>query len=387
MSGLYIHIPFCRRKCLYCDFYSGGVRIADWRLYIDSILNEFRLRKEEIQMPPLTLYLGGGTPSLIPSDGLRSLIEEIRKISGAESWDEFTIEVNPEDVSDDNCKAWRNCGVNRVSLGIQSLNNPELEKIGRRHDSVRAIDAFETIRKYFDNISVDIISGLPGQTPDSYYATLNKITSLEPEHISSYSLMLEEGTSLTLLANAGKIILPSEETVALMHDMTVNELKNKGYLHYELSNYAKPGFESKHNTGYWTGKAYIGLGPGAHSYDGDGIRRANPCDLKGYMKYFSGSKELLNKDYPDSRRMHKFFDEENLTDDELREEMIMTRLRLKEGLDLDKFKERFGEKSFKQLMENAIRYIENGKMGKENQRLFFNENAILISNLILSDLI
>ena len=376
-GGIYIHIPFCRNKCLYCDFYSGGARIADWENYIGSVVNELKCREEELRFEPVTLYIGGGTPSLIPLKNLEDLLNGISEISGINKWKELTLEVNPEDVTRELCHEWRQMGIDRISMGLQSLNDEELRLIGRRHDSKTGIRALNLLKEEFDNISVDLMFGLPGQTSMSYEKTLERIISLRPTHLSAYSLMLESGTAMTILADKGRITLPGEDEWIEMFRITQDKSKEGGYRRYEISNYSFPGYESHHNGNYWNGSPYIGLGPGAHSYDGERIRRANPQDIKGYVKFY--------KEY--EKKENLFFEEEVLTENELQEEMIMTRLRTVKGLNLHEYEELFGKEKKNILLQEASDFIDQGQMEENNGYLRFADRGFLISDIILSRLI
>lgn len=376
-SGLYIHIPFCRSKCLYCDFYAGGERIVNWKEMISSLLNELKERSNELITPPTTLYIGGGTPSLIPDSQLFELIEGISSIYGISNWGEFTIEVNPEDVTFQKIKTWVKAGINRISLGVQTLNDNELKAIHRNHDASTAKKSIELLLNNFNNVSVDVMFGLPEQTLNSYQRSLQEICDYQPTHISSYSLMLEKGTAMTLLVSQNKIKLPNEEEWLSMFNYTHYYLKEKGYIRYEISNYALPGYESKHNNFYWKGNPYLGLGPAAHSYDGKLIRRFNPADIKGYIHRFSNMESLYKTN---------FFDEEKLSNNEIKEEFIMTRLRTIDGISLKEYNDKFGEKEKINLLQKARYFIDSGALKEENEKLSFTESGFLISDTVLSTL-
>lgn len=374
-AGLYIHVPFCRHKCFYCDFYSAGVRIAEWDLYVESLVYELSLRieSEGYIYKPKTLYFGGGTPSLIPTNHLKKLVEKLDKLVDLSHCHEITIEANPEDITEENCRIWKDIGINRISLGVQSLNDTELTTIGRYHSSGDALKAIELLKSYFSNVSVDLMYGLPGQTFLSLGNTLDRILNLSPQHISIYSLTLEEGTAMYVIVGSGKLTLPDEDVWKEMTDLISAKLTEKGYLHYEISNYALSGFESIHNSGYWNGHPYMGLGPGAHSYDGEKTRRFNPTDLKGYLKW--GSRKE-SKD---------FFEFEILSDEELMEESIMTQLRTLQGLDLNEFYGKFGESRTLKLNNQAENFINKGLLKREGSRIFLTESGIPVSdNIILS---
>lgn len=372
MAGIYIHIPFCRRKCIYCDFYSTGTLLLgnDWaRKYAYAAAKELQLRLEELKGKQIrTLYIGGGTPSLLPPERLSNIIEGV----DTSSVKEFTIEVNPDDVDEQRAGQWAASGINRVSMGVQSFVDAELKAVGRRHSANQAEEAFMLLNKYFANVSIDLIFGLPGQTTESWNLTLNKALSLHPQHISAYTLMYEPGTALTRLTNAGKLTPTSDESIVDMYGMLAEAMKRNGYEHYEISNFALPGFESRHNLSYWTGEAYIGIGPGAHSFDGNSIRRANAPDLKAYLTHF-------NSECSDS----SFYEEENLSTDELREEMILTRLRMKSGLSLREYADRFGNAAHEQLLQSARREMDAGRLFMHNGALRLTDNGLLTSDSVI----
>lgn len=384
-GGIYVHIPYCANKCIYCDFYSAGNRIAEWENYVFAVTQEFKERKYELNYNPSTLYFGGGTPSLLPPKSFKFLVDKIEEIVEKDNWEEFTIEINPENVTTENIKIWKECGVNRVSLGIQSFNDKELKLLGRKHNSKVAENAAKLLRDNFNNLSLDIMFGLPGQTLKSYDETLSRVLSLSPDHISSYSLMLEEGTALTLLEKQGKIILPDESEWIKMFEITTDKLASGNIFRYELSNYSLTGKESRHNSNYWRGLPYIGLGTSAHSYDGIRIRKENPGDLKGYINRFHNPGKDSSFDSITANK--KFYVEELLSETELREEMIMTRLRMVEGLNLNEFSLKFGEKEMKEVMKKARKYLNSGLLKDSQGNLSFTDKGFLTSDSILSDLI
>lgn len=379
-GGIYIHIPFCRRKCLYCDFYSGSPKTIDMDFYIDSLVNELKGRVNEMsgfRLP--TVYIGGGTPSLIPPEKFKRLAGEIicladaRKESSYPS--EFTIEVNPDDVTDFMAQCWKEAGVNRISMGVQSLDDSELKTIGRRHDAARAIEAFHILRKYFDNISLDLMFGLPGQTRESLCKTLKQFISLQPDHISAYSLMFEERTAITRMRDMGKIAEQDDEDCVEMFRLVSRMLANAGYERYEISNYALPGRRSVHNSSYWTGEPYIGIGPSAHSYDGKRLRRANPADIRRYLEVWGKASAAEG-----------FIIDEILDDEELREEMLLTRLRTSEGLDIEQYAARFGGAASFRLGCDSAPFIERNELCLERGMLRLTEEGVMISDEIISSL-
>ena len=372
-SGLYIHIPFCKNKCIYCDFFSGGVSLADWDLYVDSILLELKSRLNELSVVPDTLYIGGGTPSLIPTDSFVRLVSGINYIlKKSEPWQEFTIEVNPDDISDEKCRTWKKTGVNRVSMGIQSFNDSELKIIRRRHNAECAINAYYMLREYFDNLSIDLMFGLPGQTYESWRLSVEKALDLSPVHISAYSLMFEDGTPISVLKTQGKLAFPPDEECVEMWKFLSSRLKDQGYIQYELSNYSKPGWESIHNTRYWLGNPYLGLGPSAHSYDGLRTRRANPADIKGYMNHFPGGNMI-----------RQFYIDVILTEPEIKEEMLLTRMRMRNGLNIQEYESSFGTSAKDRLLRNATPFLRNATLINDSCRLMLSDNGIMIADEII----
>lgn len=388
VSSLYVHIPYCRKKCLYCDFFSGGAGIADWTKLVDALLCELRLRISELspssQSHKVTsIYFGGGTPSLMPATEFVRLAEGIRQEIGesAISSDcEITLEANPEDVDSEMISAWKESGVNRVSLGVQTMDDTLLYRIGRNHDSATSRKAIESLMPSFHNISCDLIFGLPGQSMDSLARDLEMLTSYPLRHISVYSLMYEEGTALTALRNSGRLTGVDEETSLRMFDMITRTLKEAGFWRYEISNYARPGFESRHNSGYWTGRRYLGIGPAAHSYDGLRIRRANPWDIKGYLRRFTGIFNIDNGS--------PLYNDELLSDKELMEEMIMLRLRTSEGLHTEEFSMKFGPAQRDALMKRCIPHLKNGHLESSDSNVIrLTDAGIMLADDVISSLL
>lgn len=274
MAGLYIHIPYCKSKCAYCDFYSGPLRLFDAETYFAALTKEFAARRYEIGKIE-TVYFGGGTPGSVSPQYFTPFFS----LTDGEK----TVEVNPENINEDYAAGLLGSGANRVSMGVQSLVDSELHAIGRRHSAEDARRAFMQLRAAgFSNISLDLIYGLPGQTLESWKQSLTELIALRPEHLSAYLLSYEEGTLLTAKLRAGKIIEASDELVEQMYAVLCEETARAGYRHYEISNFALPGYEARHNSAYWDMTPYIGLGPGAHSFDGT-VRRENPQNLKQYL--------------------------------------------------------------------------------------------------------
>lgn len=378
MAGIYIHIPYCARKCLYCDFYSIGSRRAPWQRYVDALLAEAEQRKEECAGEPIdTFYLGGGTPSQMPDDELLRLTDGLTKIFHPRFKPlEATIEVNPDDVDSAKADTLLRAGFNRVSMGIQSFRTDELAILNRRHSPEKALEAYTILRDKFSNISIDLMYGLPYQTLDSWESTLKKAVALHPEHISAYSLMWEEGTALTKMRTMGKVSEAPDSLSVAMYELLIRELQSVGYEHYEISNFALPGLRSRHNSSYWTGIPYIGLGASAHSYDGARRRCANMPDAARYIDVLT-----------DARQRHtelKTF--EILSDEELHDEYIMTRLRVSDGIDTQHYADRFGRNALHTLLKKSVPHVDAGRLLLDGARLRLSELGMMVSDDIIVDL-
>lgn len=270
MAGIYIHIPFCKSRCRYCDFFST-TQLDKREEYIQAVIQEWQSHQPKWSQQEIrTIYLGGGTPSLIPIESLRLLLHSILSSIDPASVQEITLEANPGDITKEKIRAWRAMGINRLSMGVQSFNDRLLQLVGRRHSAEQAILAVKTAQaEGITNISIDLMYALPGQTMAEWQADIAQALALQVPHISSYGLIYEEGTPLTKCLEQGKIIAIDEEEEMQMYDYLVEQLTQHGYEHYEVSNFALPGQYSQHNSSYWNDTPYLGLGAGAHSYDGN----------------------------------------------------------------------------------------------------------------------
>lgn len=379
---LYIHIPYCRRKCLYCDFFSGGARIADWTGLADALLAELQERIEELPERIESIYIGGGTPSLMPPDVFGDFTSRLRQsvdAAGKTLVDdvEFTIEINPEDVDDRHIEVWREAGVNRVSIGIQTFDNRLLQSIGRSHTGDMAEMALKRLKTGFENVSGDLIFGIPGQSVEDLRRDVYRLIDCGPEHVSVYSMMYEEGTALTALRDAGRVEEADDDTVARQYECLTEILGAAGYEHYEISNYARPGFRSRHNSGYWTGKPYLGIGPSAHSFDGVSVRRANPADLRGYIGRFGKFRAGETS----------FFTEERLNREERLEERIMLSLRRREGLNLKQLCHDFGREAERKVRQKAAGHLAAGNLIEEPGGIRLSRKGVMIADSVMVDLI
>ncbi len=313
MAGLYVHIPFCKKRCLYCDFYSTTL-LGRQEEYVAALCKEIKARKDEAGEPIRTIYIGGGTPSTLKAEDIARLLQTI----GTQGAEEITMELNPGDAMEEYLRRIREAGVNRLSMGVQSFQDELLRFIGRRHNAQQAIDAVHMAQKAgFENISIDLMYALPGQTMAQWKADIETALGLGVQHISSYGLMYEDGTALTQMRDRGEIEPIDEETENAMYDYLCERLKEAGVEHYEVSNFALPGYEAKHNSSYWDGTPYIGVGAGAHSYIGN-VRSWNPDDIEAYMAGIERG-DLVRES-------------ETLSEKDLYNERIMLGLRTKKGI-------------------------------------------------------
>ena len=370
MAGLYIHIPFCHSKCSYCDFYSG-LRPAAAAGYIDAVIAELQLRRREIDTDFTTIYIGGGTPSILPAAEMQRLVEAIAATTDMARVEEFTIEVNPEDVTGELLAAYRSMGVNRISMGVQSFDNELLAAINRRHTAAEARAAIDLLREEGWNYSIDLMFGLPGQTMEMWQADVDRAMKLRPPHISAYLLSYEPGTRLYAMLYAGKVTEASEELADAMQQYFTRSAAGNGFLHYEISNYSQPGRHSRHNSAYWNMTPYLGLGASAHSYDGH-VRRINPPDIKRYLAALA------------DRRIAAETEEENI--DELFNDFIITGLRTADGLSLARLQERFPESFIADLRRDAAPLIAAGQL-QLTDRLAIPQRHWLKVDAIMRDLL
>lgn len=373
MAGIYIHIPFCKKRCIYCDFYSTtDNRLAE--RYIDALCTELTHRITEIDRNNITtIYIGGGTPSQLTISQLSRLINFIKEAIDFNKIEEFTIEVNPDDVTPEYMQNCRTLGINRISMGIQSFIDGELQAINRRHTSVQAEEAVSIIKKAgFSNISIDLIYGLPAQTIDTWHYSVNKAIELDAPHISCYNLSYEEGTPLYNMREQGKTTECSDDDCIMMYEILIRELHSTGYEHYEISNFAKGGKYSRHNSNYWNLTPYLGLGAAAHSFDGK-TRRYNPSSIHEYMQNVSNRGVAC--------------EEEQETMWERFNEYVMLNLRTIWGVNLNKVKEMFGDELYYHLIKYSKRFIDSGELQKTNNTITLTDKGIMLADYIIRTLI
>lgn len=351
MAGLYIHIPFCAQKCAYCDFVSFAGTCAEEE-YIDAVISDMK------SYPALdidTVFIGGGTPSYISAGNIARLINEAGECFYIKKDAEITLEGNPSSLSREKLQIYKSAGINRLSIGLQSAQEEELKLLGRLHDYNRFSQAYEWARERFDNINIDLISSLPGQAWEDFLFTLEKAVSIAPEHISVYSLIIDENTPLGGRVSRGELQPIAEEEDRRIYHNTGEFLAQAGYKRYEISNYARPGRECRHNLNYWLGGDYIGLGCAAHScYDNK--RYNNACDLSGYLKNPLARYEI-----------------QHLNGEERLLECIMLELRLINGIDRGRFKARFG-------VDICELYPEKIKLFADNKLLELSPEALKLTD-------
>ena len=372
MAGIYIHVPFCKSRCAYCDFYSTTLSELKPR-YVEALCQELTMRRNYLSDEPIgTLYLGGGTPSQLSEYDFRTIFTCIEKIYGLEACEEITLEANPDDLTDDYVEMLSTLPFNRISMGIQTFHEPTLKLIGRRHTAQEAIEAVHRCQQQgFRNISIDLIYGLPGETPELWQHDLQTAFSLGVQHISAYHLTYEQGTRLWQMLHKHEIAEVDEDTSVELFRILCQEMHRAGYEHYEISNFALPGYRSRHNSAYWHEVPYLGCGPGAHSFNGQS-REWNVSSLQAYI-------EALEKG-------HRNFEQEMLDQDTRYNEFIMTRLRTCEGFSLCNIKQRFGQAYHDYCRMLAAPYLKRGLLVQDEDTLRLTEEGIFVSDDIISDL-
>lgn len=372
MAGIYIHVPFCKTRCIYCDFYTR-TDMSSKHSYISALCKEIELRKEYTGDEIIeTIYFGGGTPSQLSKDDLEQIFASIYRNFKVSEDAEITIEANPDDLGDKYLQMMRKFPFNRLSIGIQSFDDNELLFLKRRHTSQKAKDAVKSAKSIgFDNISIDLMYGLPNQTLDIWNKNLDEALALDIQHISSYHLIYEQGTRLYRLFKLGDINPVEEDLSVKMFSVMIDRLSSAGFEHYEISNFAKDGLYSKHNSSYWLGKKYLGLGPAAHSFDGQN-RAWNIPSISKYTEGINSGKLPLEVEYLDENTRYNDF--------------ILTGMRTMWGVDLQKLEALFGNPRKEYCLKNVRKYINQGFVSQSDGNLKLTRNGIFISDGIMSDL-
>ncbi len=359
MAGLYIHIPFCASRCIYCGFYST-TSLGQRQRYVDALCREMDMRPcEDVE----TIYLGGGTPSQLTGDQLRQLMEHIDKVYG-NSAKEVTIECNPDDVTEDFAALLASLPFNRISMGAQTFDDNRLRFLHRRHRAAQVSEAVDRLRRQgFHNISVDLMYGFPEETLEEWARDIDQAVSLQVEHLSAYCLMVEEGTPLYRM----NIAPVDEETERKMYDQLIDRLTAAGYEHYEISNFARKGYRSRHNSSYWQDVPYIGIGAAAHSYDGQ-CRQWNASNIEQYMQGVEGG------EIPCEREI--------LDDDTRYNDRITTALRTREGLDLAML----SEKHRRYCIQEAQRFLDDQLVLITDNHLVLARQGLFVSDMVMAAL-
>lgn len=384
LLSIYIHIPFCKAKCFYCDFTSYADKQSIYHLYVEALLLEIKSEaKNYIDYEIQTIFIGGGTPTVLPSHHIIKIMNELKSNYNISINAEITIESNPGTIDYENLLALKNSGINRISIGLQAWQNRLLKKIGRIHTQQEFIDGFNCAREVgFDNINIDLIFALPEQTIEDWKETLKHIILLKPEHISTYSLIIEDGTIFGDMYSQNKLQQIDDDTDRQMYYIAKNLLKNNGYTHYEISNFAKKNFESKHNIIYWQQKEYIGFGLGAHSYIND-ERFHNTYDINKYIKLCSHEKNIpeVKKNITEVKK--------NITEDiekndvlDMYAEYMFLGLRLIKGVSKNNFKTKF-EKDIYNIYGEQLNECKKLELIKEDSEfLWLTDKGIDVSNII-----
>ncbi|MDI3547733.1 MAG: hypothetical protein PWR10_1385 [Halanaerobiales bacterium] len=370
--GLYIHVPFCVHKCNYCDFYSEAFNQGRIKYFLQALQRELELYAELLSAKEIsTIYIGGGTPSLLKPSQLEGLLELIFNSFSFTGSREITLECNPSSLKKEKIAAFKKAGINRLSLGVQSFNERELKFLGRLHTPTQAIKVLEEVKKYFTNYNLDLIFALPGQSLEEWEESLKKAVSFKPPHLSLYNLQIEEGTVLDALLKEGKIKEVDDRLDAEMYLLARKVLQEKGYRQYEISNFARPGYESKHNLIYWQYQPYLGLGPAAHSFDGK-VRFSNYSDLEIYCQRLSRNQLPVAGVTPLSRR-------------EQMSEMLFMGLRLIDGVSTGDFKARFGLELKEVYQDELNRLTGLGLVQFDEEQLKLTQKGILLGNEVFME--
>lgn len=372
MAGIYIHIPFCKTRCAYCDFYST-THEAWKQQYVDAVCKELVQRKDYLKGETVnTIYLGGGTPSQLSIAQLNALFTTIKAHFTLNNHAEITIEVNPDDVSESYAEGLKQTPINRISMGIQTFNDSMLRSLFRRHtEQIARMATMRLKQNGYSNISIDLMYGLPNETIEQWENDLQQAIALNVEHISAYHLTYEEGTPLHRMLQKGAINEVNEELSLTFFNMLIDALTKAGYQHYEISNFCKPGMHSRHNSAYWQSVPYLGCGAAAHSFDGTS-RQWNVANLEAYINGIEQSKCVAEIEALDTPTRYN--------------EYIMTGLRTSHGISFEEVTERFGQSFADTCKKSATPHLESGKLIMDSHRIKLSREGIFVSDAIICDL-
>lgn len=368
MSGLYVHIPYCSSRCIYCGFFSSTGK-KNQSEYIDAVLKELEMRTTEMFSKPETVYFGGGTPSFLSISLLERLVRGIAERIDVSRVGEWTMECNPDDVSPELAHWLSSSPINRVSMGVQTFSDERLRWLHRRHSSKQVKEAVSLLRQSgIQNLSLDLMYGFPKQTIEEWKADISECLSLHPEHISAYTLMYEEGTPLFSMLEKGIVTEIDEDLSLRMFEILVDSLTEAGYEHYEISNFSLPRFQSRHNSNYWQQVPYLGIGAGAHSYDLS-QRWNNVCNIESYISSVEAGR--IDSEYEETTPEIRYND------------IVTTALRTRHGIDLTMLQESF--RSY--LLSQAESHIAHGRLTVDGSHVHLTRKGIFTSDDIMSDLI
>ena len=372
MAGIYIHIPFCKRRCIYCDFFST-TQSEKKSAYVRALCRELEMRRDYVEGEEIeTIYLGGGTPSQLTEEELKAIFSSIYHIYKVKTNAEITLEANPDDLTPEYVAMLRQLPVNRISMGIQTFQEETLKLLHRRHTATQAIEAFRRCREAgFQNISIDLMYGLPGETLETWKEDLRQAINLRPEHISAYHLIYEEDTALWKLREQHQVEEADEDLSVSLFETLIDRLTEAGYQHYEISNFCLPGLHSRHNSSYWTSKKYLGCGPSAHSFNGVS-RQWNVASLEGYIKGVEEGE--LDYEVEELDLYTRYND------------YVLTSIRTCWGMSLSKLRSEFGEELYRYCMRMAKPHEDQGVLENREGVLRLTRKGIFVSDGIMSDL-
>jgi oxygen-independent coproporphyrinogen III oxidase len=372
MAGIYLHIPFCRKACHYCNFhFSTSLQLQDE--LIAALLQEMEIQQHYLDGEPVeTIYFGGGTPSLLSSSVIEKMVSNLHRLYKIENGVEITLEANPDDVNKQVLQEWKNTGINRLSMGIQSFFEEDLQWMNRAHTATQAHEAIEqALEAGFGSMTIDLIYGTPGLTNERWIQNIEMAARFQVPHLSCYALTVEPGTALNTMIEKGKKEPVDANAAAAHFEILTREANRFGYEHYEISNLAKPGFRSKHNSAYWQGKPYLGIGPSAHSFNGV----SRQWNVSNNALYIQSLKQNILP-----------FEQEILSETDKLNEYIMTSLRLLEGMDLVMIRNRFGIDKMNKLIEKSAAFINNNQATMEDNRLYLTNKGRLLADGIAAEL-
>ena len=370
MSGIYIHIPFCKQACHYCDFHFS-TSLKKKKELVEALVTELELRKEENYGAVETIYFGGGTPSLLTAEEINFILNAVYENYPVSKHPEITLEANPDDLNAEVLKELANSNINRLSIGVQSFFEEDLQLMNRAHNATEALQSIRLAKAYFDNISIDLIYGIPGMSDERWQENLAKTLALEVPHISSYALTVEPKTALKKMIETGKVQPVDEDRSKAHFEILLATLEEAGFVNYEFSNFGKPGYFSQNNTAYWLGKPYLGIGPSAHSFDGE----HRSWNVNNNTKYI---KSIQQKVLPAEVEELSVIDRYN--------EYVMTRLRTQFGVNLQEIKNLFGEKLALYFEKEAQVFFEKELLKEENDKILITKKGKFLSDGIAADL-